>query len=219
MYIGEMAASIDVPERARRTQAERRQATREALLDATIECLAEEGYAKTTTRRIAERAGVTPGALQHHFANRAELLGHARRHVGSKVAREMFEDGVADIPSIQLRTERQLDRWWDLLTGPRFAAIVELWVAARTDRELREQLAAAERDGARLAALATRIVYPELADLPGFVQLISTGQATMRGLAILRFVDEAEADKAWPAMRAQMLAQVAQFTADAGASP
>lgn len=211
-----MADSLAVPERTRRTQAERRAATRTALLDAAIDCLAEEGYAKTTTRRIAERAGVTPGALQHHFATRAELLGQARRHLGSKVAQKMFEDRPADIASPRLRTEHQLDRWWDLLTGPRFAAMVELWLAARTDAELREQLAEAERDGARLAAAATRIVYPELADRPGFAQLISTGQATMRGLAMLRFVDETGADEAWPAMRSHLLRLVSQFIGDAG---
>ncbi len=211
-----MADSLAVPERTRRTQAERRAATRTALLDAAIDCLAEEGYAKTTTRRIAQRAGVTPGALQHHFATRAELLGQARRHLGSKVAQKMFEDRPADIASLRQRTEHQLDRWWDLLTGPRFAAMVELWLAARTDAELREQLAEAERDGARLAAGATRIVYPELSDRPGFAQLISTGQATMRGLAMLRFVDEKGADEAWPATRAHLLRLVSQFIGDAG---
>jgi len=213
-----MLDSIAIPKRARRTQADRRAATRTAVLDATIDCLAEEGYARTTTRRIAERAGVTPGALQHHFATRAELLGQARRHLGSQVASEVLDDGLADIPSLQLRIERQLDRWWDLLTGPRFAAIVELWVAARTDVELRKQLVEAERDGARLAASATDIVYPELTGQPGFAQLISTGRATMRGLAMARFLDEAEVEQAWPAMRAHLLALIAQFISDAGVS-
>src|SRR5271155_2174679 len=98
-----MTTGLSATEGTRRTQAERRTATREALLDATIDCLAEEGYAKTTTRRIAERAHVTPGALQHHFSTRAELLGHARRHLGSRFAREMLAGAPADISSIQLR--------------------------------------------------------------------------------------------------------------------
>jgi AcrR family transcriptional regulator len=213
-----MVSAIAPAEPARRTQAERRAATRTALLDAAIDCLAEEGYAKTTTRRIAERADVTPGALQHHFATRAELLGQARRHLGSKVAKEALADGVAEIPSLQLRSERQLDRWWDLLRGPRFAAMVELWVAARTDVELREKLIEAERDGARVAATALRIVYPELAERPGFAQLIANGQATMRGLAMLRFVDDTAAEEAWPAMRTHLLTLAAQFAADAGVS-
>src|SRR5712675_230963 len=71
---------LATPGRGRRTQAERRAATRTALLDAAIDCLVAEGYANTTTRRIAERAGLTPGALQHHFVSKAELLGQAIRH-------------------------------------------------------------------------------------------------------------------------------------------
>src|SRR5207302_5430172 len=76
----------------RRTQAARREATRSALLNAAAECLAEEGYARTTVRRIAERAGVTVGALQHHFSTRAALLGEGRRHVGPKIAAELPEE-------------------------------------------------------------------------------------------------------------------------------
>src|SRR5271166_1525414 len=157
-----MATPPAASERARRTQAERRAATRTALLDAAVGCLAEEGYAKTTTRRIAERAHVTPGALQHHFATRAELLGHARRHLGSKFAHEMLEHASAENPSIQLRAERLLDHMWELMKGPPFAAMVELWVAARTDPELRKELTGAERDGARLAVAASRVLNPEL---------------------------------------------------------
>jgi AcrR family transcriptional regulator len=218
MYHRDMATPSVASERTRRTQAERRAATRAALLDAVIDCLAEEGYAKTTTRRIAERAGVTPGALQHHFATKAELLGQARRHLGTKIAQEMLGGGSADIPSIQARAEYLLDYWWGLLKGPGFQALVELWVAARTDIALRETLIDAERDGARLAVSASRILYPELAERPGFTQLLATGRATMRGLAMLRFVDDADADTAWPATRAHLLAQFAQFAGDAGIS-
>jgi len=213
-----MASHLGTPEQAPRTQAERRAATRFALLDATVDCLAEEGYAKTTTRRIAERAGVTPGALQHHFATRAELLGHVRRHLGSKFAQEMLGHASADIPSIHLRAERLLDLMWDLLKGPLFAAMVELWVAARTDVELRKEITEAEREGARVAVAVGRILNPELVDRPGFTQLLATGRATMRGLAMARFVSDAGADEAWPATRTHLLGLLAQFAADAGVS-
>jgi AcrR family transcriptional regulator len=206
-------------EKTRRTQPERRAATRTALLDAAIDCLAEEGYANTTTRRIAERAGVTPGALQHHFATKAELLGHARRHLGSKFAQEILGHASADIPSIQLRAERLLDRMWDLLKGPLFAAMAELWVAARTDAELRKELTQAERDGARLAVSASRILNPELVDRPGFSQLLATGRATIRGLAMARFINDAGAEAAWPATRAHLLGLLVQFAADARVTP
>jgi AcrR family transcriptional regulator len=204
------------PGSARRTQAERRAATRTALLDATIECLAEEGYMNTTTRRIAERAGVTLGALQHHFATKAELLGDARRHLGSRFAQQVLGHGSAEPAPIGLRTERFLDQIWDLLKGPLFQAAVELWVAARTDIELRETVAEARRDGAHWIVTGGRVSYPELAERPGFERLAATGWASMRGLAMLRLVNEADADAAWPATRTHMLALVAQFASEAG---
>jgi AcrR family transcriptional regulator len=214
-----MASPAETSERTRRTQAERRAATREALLDAAVDCLAEEGYANTTTRRIAERSGVTLGAMQYHFASKAELLGYATRRIGSKIAQQILERGSADIPSIQSRAEDFLDYWWDLLKGPLFAATAELWVAARTDSELRKNLVVAQRDLAKWVHRSSRVLYPELVEQPGFSRLIATRLATMRGLAMLRFVDEQGAEEAWPATRAHLLGLIVQFSADAGVSP
>jgi AcrR family transcriptional regulator len=57
----------------RRTQEERRAATRGALLDATIDCLVEYGYHGVTTSRVAERAGVSRGAQVHYFPTKTDL--------------------------------------------------------------------------------------------------------------------------------------------------
>ena len=59
---------------ARRTQAERRRETRRVLLQAVADCLLEVGYQRTTLAVIAEKAGLTTGAVQHHFASRSELM-------------------------------------------------------------------------------------------------------------------------------------------------
>jgi AcrR family transcriptional regulator len=215
MYHGGMSPSLTAPAGKRRTQAERRAGTRMALLDASIECLVEEGYAKTTTRRIAERAGVTPGALQHHFASKAELLSEAVHHVAERFAQEMFVHGPPDAPSLQVRCEQILDRMWEVHRGPFFQAAMELSVAARTNAELRATLAELQHGVGDVNAVAVHILYPELADQPGFVQVIETGQAATRGLALLAFVDEAEADAAWPAVRAHLIELTAEFIANA----
>jgi AcrR family transcriptional regulator len=60
--------------RARRTQAERRTATRRALIDAGRELFAERGYARAGQEDIVERAGVTRGALSHHFGTKHGLF-------------------------------------------------------------------------------------------------------------------------------------------------
>jgi len=45
--------------------------------------------------------------------------------------------------------------------------------------------------------------------------LIATGEATLRGLVILRFVNDEDADNLWPATRAYLLALMAGFSAEA----
>ena len=61
----------------RRTHAERSATTRTALLDATIECLAELGYSGTTTAEVVRRAGLSRGAQVHHFPTKALLIAAA----------------------------------------------------------------------------------------------------------------------------------------------
>src|SRR5580704_3411189 len=57
----------------RETQAARSARTRGALLAAARELFAEKGFAQTGREEIAERAGVTRGALYHHFASKTEV--------------------------------------------------------------------------------------------------------------------------------------------------
>jgi AcrR family transcriptional regulator len=217
MYDWEVASAIASPSR-RRTQAQRREATRVAVLDATIDSLAQDGYAQTTMRAVAERAQVTPGALQHHFETKVELLGQARQHLGRRIWREVLADLPTHVASAQLRNEVMLDRWWRVCGGPGFHALVELWVASRTDDDLRRRLAQAEVENAHLYGEGARLIYPELAEHPRFGELMTTGLATMRGLAMLRFVNRAAAEQAWPATRAHLMALFAQLSETADVS-
>src|SRR5260370_38476212 len=59
---------------ARRTQAERTEATTGALVDAARELFAADGYAATSLAAVAARANVTKGAVYHHFEGKHELF-------------------------------------------------------------------------------------------------------------------------------------------------
>ncbi|HWD67102.1 MAG TPA: TetR/AcrR family transcriptional regulator [Caulobacteraceae bacterium] len=82
----------------RRTQSERSASTRGRLIDAAIECLCDLGYAGATTGAIVERAGLSRGALLHHFRTRDALM----REVGVEISRRLealFFEMVAELPS------------------------------------------------------------------------------------------------------------------------
>src|SRR3954451_23272146 len=77
------------PARTPRTQQQRREETRRALLDAAVQSLIEVGLARTTTLGVQRRADVSRGALLHHFPSKAELLVAAVDHLAEMRAREM----------------------------------------------------------------------------------------------------------------------------------
>jgi AcrR family transcriptional regulator len=123
-------------ERVRRTQAERSASTRMRLLDATLECLCDLGYARTTTPEIARRAGLSRGAQLHHFPTKAELVTSAVEHLFERRHKE-FRAAFARVPAGADRYAAAIDILWSMVSGPTFDAYLELAVAARSDPELR----------------------------------------------------------------------------------
>jgi AcrR family transcriptional regulator len=214
-----IASPASAKKHKRRTQAERRATTHTALLDAAIDCLVEYGYAKTTTRRIAERAGVTPGALQHHFASKVALLGELIGYIRAKSMSEMFAEGVPSTRSTRKRQELLLDRMWRIYRGPLFTALIELGIGARTDAELLQHIVVTHDEMGRLNAMAAPILFPEHAERPELIPLIASGQSTMRGLALMGLAGEADPDPLWPATRTHIMAMIAQVLGDPGLSP
>ena len=149
--------------RTHRTQAERSEQTRAQLFEATIECLLELGYAGTSLNEICRRAGVSRGAQQHHFASKAELMAHALEYLVGKLSAEVLGSirTLADQPD---RIARGIDLLWRSFSGTLSTAAMELWVAARTDPELRDTLLPVDRALGR----STLETYREVAwpDMP-----------------------------------------------------
>jgi AcrR family transcriptional regulator len=140
----------------RLTQPERVEAMRGRLLDATIDCLAERGYSGFSTNDVVRRAGVSRGALAHHFPAKADLVAAAADRLIELRAAEFRQRFEAITP--RRRTfARALDVLWTFFDDPSFAALLELLVAARTDPELRPVMEA----GTRHAAEVTREVFAE----------------------------------------------------------
>ena len=120
----------------RRTQAERTASTRAALLDAAVGCLADLGYAGTTTTEVARRAGVSRGAQLHHFPSKIDLLVGATAHLLDRRLTE-FRKAFADAPAGMDKLDTAIDVMWSMYSGATFISGLELQVAARTDAALR----------------------------------------------------------------------------------
>jgi AcrR family transcriptional regulator len=131
--------------RTRRTQAQRSSETKAALLDATLDLLVESGYKATTTTAVAERAGVSLGALLHHFPTKTDLLTAAIGHAFDRRTAE-YRRAMVAVDDAEDKLDATLDLLWSMWTGPTFTAFVELWVAARTDAELAGPLVAVDRE-------------------------------------------------------------------------
>jgi len=81
------------PPRERRTQAERTAETRTRILEAVVESITEVGFGRTTASEIARRAGVTWGAVQHHFGGKDGILDAVLED-----SFDRFAQRLADIP-------------------------------------------------------------------------------------------------------------------------
>lgn len=148
----------------RRTQEERRTATRALLLEATIAVLVEQGYRGTTTLAVEKRAGVSRGARIHHFANKAALLAAVADYLYEQLSDFYAEAFAADraLESDLDRFRRGLKALWSIYQRPHFTAVLELNMAARTDPELQEGLMSVAQRHRQLALVAARNYFPVL---------------------------------------------------------
>lgn len=74
----------------RREPAEMR---KEALIEATLSLIAEQGVGAATVRAIAERAEVTPGLIRHHFSSKEDLITAAYEHHMRRMTEMSFDAG------------------------------------------------------------------------------------------------------------------------------
>lgn len=174
-------------------QAQKSASTRKQIVEACLECLIKQGYAQTTTPRIAEVAGLSRGAMMHHFANRLTVIQAAIEYLHAKRLRA-FRRAVSTLPEDKPHLHDALVAYWRQVTHPLFVAFHELAVASRTDADLERILKPAKdafyQEWYRLAV----DLFPEWqSDKANFDLALNLVQATLEGMALSRIsatVDE-----------------------------
>jgi AcrR family transcriptional regulator len=183
------------PKPARRSQAHRSATTSARLIAATIQCLFERGYAATSTSLVAERAGVSRGAMLHHFATKVDLM--------SSTVQETYANDIAaytltlsDISLHQDRVEKLIDTAWQCFKSPGGVAQTEIWMAARSDPDLAAAVVPVHAAIARRSVRALTYVmgHYEHQDEVSMEALLCYLVSALRGLSIQRVLGSPEAE-------------------------
>ena len=124
-------------------QAQKSASTRLQIVEAALRCFVELGYSGTTTTVIANKAGLSRGAMLHHFPSKIDIVRAAVEHLHAKRLKA-FRKSIDRLPGDDSRPRRALEAYWEHVKHPMYVAFLELWVAARTDPELAAILAPAQ---------------------------------------------------------------------------
>ena len=122
----------------REPKQDRSRATRQRLLESALDCLVVHGWTATTMTVVAEHAGVSRGAAQHHFPTREDLITVALEFMFDSRMALIREAG--DLPDGPGRTEAVVDRIVEYFTGPLFKAALQVWTAAAADESLKQRI-------------------------------------------------------------------------------
>lgn len=144
-------------------QARKSASTRLQIIEAALRCFIDLGYFRTTTAVVASNAGLSRGAMLHHFPTRADVVRAAVEHLHAKRLKA-FRAAVERLPPGRNRAHGALQAHWEQLNHPLYAVFIELYVAARTDPELADILAPAEAAFVHELRATAMDVVPEWRD-------------------------------------------------------
>jgi AcrR family transcriptional regulator len=162
---------------------------RQRLLEATIDCLVEEGWRGTSTTLVSKRAGVSRGAQLLQFPTKNDLVLAAVEHLTDVRGAELSE--AADrLPSGRPRTRAVLEMLADHFTSPVFTAALELWVAARTDATLQAAVGPLEQRIGRDIHRHTVELLGVDEQQPGHRELVQATLDLVRGLGLANTISD-----------------------------
>lgn len=180
-------------------------ATRGKLIDATVDCLHRLGFGATTTVAVTAQAGVSRGAMLHHFPTRADLILATAEHiVRDQDARRRAT--LRQVPRGMARFAAITDVVWETMKEPDSVALLEIMLGARSDPELAARMPAVlQTVRGNLVAGPKEVARDVGIEDLALVSVMSTLHlAAMRGLAIERLlapddrgIDEAYALLTW----------------------
>nr|WP_306265464.1 TetR/AcrR family transcriptional regulator [Pararhizobium sp. IMCC3301] len=118
--------------------------TREKVLEATIACIYEQGLQNTSTVDITKRAGISRGAMLHHYPSKQELLYAAYETLLTREA-EKLRVAAADYSNGKITVDSFIDQLWGRFSIESFSITLDYFSAARTDDNLKTKVQQARK--------------------------------------------------------------------------
>lgn len=170
----------------RRTNVERSTKMRRKLLDATEKCLIELGYTHTSNLEVCRRAGVSNGALLHHFRTRENLMASTLERLYDRLKQQVIRDAEALKPDSN-RLDRFVDILWSVFDSEEFKAVLELWLAAANDTALRSRVFPVMREFSDSVGPTAERLLPDMAvDASRFKGTIGLMMYILQGMGLAR---------------------------------
>jgi AcrR family transcriptional regulator len=173
----------------RRSQEERSAETRGRLVQAAIQVLSESGYANLTISKVTQRAGLTNGAMQHHFPSRGDLM-LALMDAVYPVLQIPFKAIAAEELPLRERVSDVIDRLWEIYSRREYLAIWDIALGSQGDPDLWVRLRSYQKD------ISTRMrdefiaLFPDVDMGPDEVERVfSLTISYMRGFALQMMFD------------------------------
>lgn len=163
--------------------------TRATILEAAIQCFVKDGYKNTTTSRIAEEAGVSRGAMLHHFPSRDAVIKAAVLYLQEKRLEE-YKGIIADVHATtgngvtSAVVKKAIRATWEYFNLPSFFAYHELLAASRTNAELAKIFRSQQKAFERQFLETLKVIFPLWVDKGTALELGSDVVfLTMQGMA------------------------------------
>lgn len=104
-----------------------------------MESIYEIGYANSTMARITKRAGMSRGAMQHHFKTRSELVLAVADHIYQELGKPFATPLNRDLP-LEERVKLVISVYWDVFQGPVFLSYFGIIRGSKTEKRVYEKV-------------------------------------------------------------------------------
>lgn len=187
----------------------RSEESRQRLIDGAVESILKVGYARTTIGELVKRAGLSKGAHVYHFKSKLDLMRHTITQLFERV-NARFNNSQAQIPTRLEDIERILQAMAEITLDSEGSALLEVWLASRTDADIRRMFARLEADNERVHyETMVRTFGKKAVDSTEILFLIDGVVYLLRGLALQNILEKnMTQDKRWLFWRKNLAGQI-----------